>query len=136
MLSEDSQGTSFIENSPTVQRVDALTREIRDLVRVSTGQQRAQLMQNWSQNLELLDAQRESLARFMVSYRSLLETLAGDFDEETVDQAYKGLRLELEVSEQEEFLRHLASFWSDLRDYRRAPDMDQDTLLQLAIVPG
>jgi len=127
---------TLIEDSAEISRLLYAALGLRDLAQGAIGQQRSEYMQQWADTNERINGLRSTLRTYLLSYRSALETLSHDIDAAQRAAAYDSLKSDLSGSGQAELLARLNSFWEDLGHYRTSPDMDENTLLQLAISGG
>lgn len=130
-------GAAFVETltdgSREIRQLERDSLRLLDTVQVTVGDQRAQLMQTLDLNIDRLDDLRASRDTYLLSYRSTLETLGTDVEEEIRERAYTVLAQDLAEAEQVQLLSMLNRFWEDMRSYLQAPDMENERLLQLAI---
>lgn len=130
-------GAAFVETLiESTREIERLTREslaLRDTVEVTLGQQRNQLMGTLTLNVDRLTTLRESRDTYLLSYRTTLETLASDVEDNIRQDAFASLSQDLSQAEQTQLLTMMNRFWEDLDSYLEAPDMEKAALLQTAI---
>jgi hypothetical protein len=130
-------GAAFVETLLDGSReITRLTRDslaLRDTIAVTRGNQRAQLMQTLTLNVDRLTSLRARRDTYLLSYRSTLETLASDVDSDTRDRAFASLTQDLTAAQQNQLMTMLNRFWEDLPAFLQSPDMERPQLLQLAL---
>lgn len=130
-------GAAFVETltegRAEIERLEFESRRLLDVIRISTGDQRGQLMQTLNLNLDRLDVFRASLDTYLLSYRATLETLVTDVETDMRTRAYDGLSQDLTQAEQTQLLTMLNRFWEDLAVYIEQPDMERERLLWMAV---
>lgn len=130
-------GAAFVETltegSREIAQLERDSLRLLDTVKVTLGDQRAQLMQTLNLNLDRLDGLRASRDTYLLSYRATLETLGTDVEPDIREGAYAALAQDLAEAEQVQLLAMLNRFWEDMGTYLQTPDMEKDQLLQIAI---
>jgi formylglycine-generating enzyme required for sulfatase activity len=130
-------GAAFVELlNDLTQEIATLQRDVGimiDRVPITLGEERVALLGAIRVNVERLESQRSSSDTFLLSYRTALETLSDDIDEETRTRANDALTLDLAAQEQTQLAATLARFWEDLAQFAQTPDMDVAALRALAV---
>ncbi|WP_413719849.1 formylglycine-generating enzyme family protein [Silicimonas sp. MF1-12-2] len=130
-------GAAFVDTlTDDTSEIDDLLRNslpLRDRIAIARGEERERLMEIFRVNVERVEALRQGRDTFLLSYRSALETLAKEVEEETRETALETLTKELTARDQTQLLEVLDRFRQDLEAYIAMPDMDSNELLRLAI---
>ncbi|MEM0935989.1 MAG: SUMF1/EgtB/PvdO family nonheme iron enzyme [Pseudomonadota bacterium] len=130
-------GAAFVDalvaDSNEFSRLHFTALGLRDRAARAVGDQRRELVNQWSDLNTRIDSLRARLRTYLLSYRAALETLSTEIEEAQRTAAFESLRSDLEGSEQTDLLERLTSFWDDVAAYSAAPDIDENQLLELAV---
>ena len=140
---EEAIKSTLLSGAAFIDTLSASTRDITNLARsveetpnraaISTPEEQAVLIASARTNVQRLNAMRDERRTFLLTYRSTLDSLTADLDEETRRTAYRSLALALDAGEQVQLLALLTRFWDAVTAYGEPPDMGAEALLALAI---
>lgn len=130
-------GAAFVDRiratNEDILRAQSEARDRLERAALAVGAQREQMMalaQTTVTRMGGLTRERDSGLLFL---RGTLETLVQDVPPALRDSAYVTLGQELTEADQARLLTLLSAFWEDVAAYQANPDMDQATLLDLAL---
>ncbi len=125
---------TMIDGQQKIDRLRDNILSIVDRVRIcSSNDQCKQFLKTGKQLAEQQRTLRRFQQTYLVSFRSALETLTTDIDQDLADRAFNLLQGELSASQQDEILRNLRHFGRILSAYRNRPDMTLSELQSLVM---
>ena len=123
---------TMIDGQQKIDRLRDSILGIVDRVRIcSSSDQCKQFLKTGKRLADQQKALRRFQQTYLVSFRSALETLTTDIDQQLADRAFNLLQAELSASRQDEILLNLRHFGRILSAYRNRPDM---TLAELQML--
>jgi hypothetical protein len=117
-------------------RIDRLRDNIglmSDMANVSTEEKKAMYQKAAEGHVQEIVEMRKAQDSLLLTFRSVIDSLALEVSTDDRNIAYEILRRELISGSRTEILQLVDRFWEDLNDYQKQPDMAPSVLLNLAV---